>query len=94
MWTLNDKPSIVAFTMVGCIHCDRLKPTLNELKEITGDIWNVIEVDRLNIDHNKLPFKIQGFPTIVFYDDKGSFLGEYTGDRTVEDMVTQALLHM
>ncbi|EFA78573.1 hypothetical protein PPL_09225 [Heterostelium album PN500] len=80
--------TLVMFYSPGCGHCERMKPAYAEAsitvqKEHLGDFAAYDCNSEMSICEK---YKIKGFPTaIYFHNAKES--AQYTGDRTVDDMV-------
>lgn len=82
--------SFVEFFAPWCGHCKRLKPTWDQLADkfsAKTDV-TIARVDCTLADCKDLcaQEKVQGFPTLYIYKD-GKQLSEYTGSRSLEDLV-------
>lgn len=80
----GDKKTLVLFHAPWCGHCQRLKPTWEQLvKKHSGDSTVAIK----SVDCDKEPAKakendVQGFPTIILF--KGGQKKVFSGERTLE----------
>jgi thiol-disulfide isomerase/thioredoxin len=100
----NDKPynlnskkcAFVLFYADWCGHCQSFKPEYQKFarKAVFIDVF-LVNVDTnkqllSNIEQSNSPFKISGFPTIWMYKH-GNLVGEYSGNRTVKDLLQTAM---
>jgi thiol-disulfide isomerase/thioredoxin len=71
-----------------CGHCHRFFPTFNEIFDTVskGYICASIESKELN-ESLSSALNIKGFPTIVFFDSTGMIIGQYSGDRSKNDLL-------
>lgn len=79
---------LLFFTLEGCGHCEKMKPTWNLLKKNYGNngYIKLIEVKaKENQDLVQL-YKVEGFPTLLYVKDEKK-VSEYQGNRTYEDLV-------
>lgn len=79
---------LLFFTLDGCGHCEKMKPTWNLLVKNYGNngYIKLIQVKaRENQDLTKL-YNIQGYPTLLYVKDEKK-VSEYNGNRTYEDLV-------
>ena len=85
----SNKPyrEILFFTLDGCGHCEKMKPTWKLLKKNYGEnqYIKLIEVDAKNQKLVDL-YNVKGFPTILYIKDE-KIQTEYNGNRTYEDLV-------
>ncbi|KAI4457365.1 protein disulfide-isomerase c17h9.14c-related [Holotrichia oblita] len=88
--------SFVKFFAPWCGHCKRLAPTWEELgkKLLHDNSVNIVKVD-CTLEVNKELCKeqeVDGFPTIYLYKN-GLKISEYTGNRSLEDLVEFVMKH-
>lgn len=74
----NDNKRLLGFFMNGCAHCEKFKPTWDNLS-IPKDEYYMGKDDDMVKKYN-----ITGFPTVILTD--GKITKEYDGDRTKEDV--------
>jgi len=81
----SNKPELYLFKADWCGHCNRFKPTWNDLKSN----YNKIKYNEFDADENKdimKKFNIKGFPTIMLKHDNKMI--EYNGDRDINSILT------
>ncbi|KRT83659.1 Thioredoxin [Oryctes borbonicus] len=88
--------SFVKFFAPWCGHCKRLAPTWEELgkKFVNDNSVNIVKVD-CTLEINKELCKeqeVDGFPSVFLYKN-GQKVSEYTGNRSLEDLVEFVLKH-
>ncbi|KAG9014090.1 hypothetical protein FRB90_005597 [Tulasnella sp. 427] len=87
----DSKDVFVEFYAPWCGHCKRLAPTWEELGEHYADVKDKITIAKMDAIENDLPpnapFKIAGFPTLMFKPAGSSEFLQYDGDRTLEDLI-------
>ena len=79
---------LLFFTLEGCGHCERMKPTWDLLKTnygATGKI-KLIQVKAKENQDLVQKYKVQGYPTLLFVKDEKKVI-EYNGNREYEDLV-------
>lgn len=85
----SNKPykELLFFTLDGCGHCEKMKPTWELLKNNYGgnQYIKLLEIDAKNQKLVDL-YKVKGFPTLLYIKD-GKLQTEYNGNRTYEDLV-------
>ncbi|CAG9088229.1 unnamed protein product [Plutella xylostella] len=80
----------VKFYAPWCAHCRRLEPVWAHVAQsLYSSPIKVAKVDCTRFPSVGTHFKVRAYPTILFI--KGSYLHEYTGERTKDDMVSYAL---
>ena len=78
--------------MKGCIHCDNVKPILDQLeKESKHGTFHVVRIYSDEYPSIVNAFGIRGYPTLLLWvpllnDPKDFRLVEYDGPRTFESM--------
>jgi thiol-disulfide isomerase/thioredoxin len=79
---------LLFFSMPGCGHCDKFKPTWDLLMKNYGSIKNIKLIQVVSNEKPELVelFEIQGFPTILYAKDNKK-ISEYQGDRSYDDLV-------
>jgi len=87
-FSYNPHRELILFSMPGCGHCEKLKPTWDLLMKNYGDIK---DIELINVVSNENPelvelFGIQGFPSIIYTKDNKK-ITEYNGDRSYNDLV-------
>ncbi|KAJ3121280.1 protein disulfide-isomerase precursor [Nowakowskiella sp. JEL0407] len=73
-----------------CGHCQKLAPIWEELatklKSVTG-----IRIAKMDATENDLPadspFRVEGFPTLKLYKAETNEIVDYTGDRSLDDLI-------
>lgn len=88
--------SFVKFFAPWCGHCKRLAPTWEELgkKFVNDNSVTIVKVD-CTLEINKELCKeqeVDGFPSVFLYKN-GQKVSEYTGNRSLEDLVEFVLKH-
>jgi protein disulfide-isomerase A1 len=87
----DSKDVFVEFYAPWCGHCKRLAPTWEELGEHYSAVNDKITIAKMDATENDLPpsapFKIAGFPTLMFKPAGSSEFLQYDGDRTLEDLI-------
>lgn len=84
-----------------CGHCRKNKPIWQKLADdsevkssvVMACVSNDDDEDLVaRISSGKFPFKLEGFPTIIYYKNR-NFQGEYGGSRDFDSMKTYILKH-
>ncbi|CAO2656177.1 Nn.00g049800.m01.CDS01 [Neocucurbitaria sp. VM-36] len=87
----NDKDVLVEFYAPWCGHCKALAPKYEELGQLyaSDELSKLVTIAKVDATANDVPDEIQGFPTIkLFPAGKKDSPVDYSGSRTVEDLVT------
>ncbi|KAK5576493.1 hypothetical protein RB653_007637 [Dictyostelium firmibasis] len=79
---------LVMFFTTGCGHCTRMKPAFGEASQIAieKNIGSLGAVDCGLSNKVCEKFKIEGFPTILYFKDSKN-VDKYGGDRSVDSLV-------
>jgi len=77
-------PALVAFTMSGCGHCERLKPAFAEAAKHAKIALAMVERGSAGSLPEK--YQVRGFPTIILFQG-GEAIKVYQGDRSVDSLV-------
>lgn len=83
-------PGMLLIFANWCGHCQRFKPTFNELCNQLGNDFPCISIEDSNLDDNdlKTALDFKGYPTIKFFDQNGKIIGDYNkGDRSKQAML-------
>lgn len=81
----QQQPALVAFTMAGCGHCERMKPAFAEAASKAKIALALL--DKSNCSDALLrKYNVQGFPTILLFRS-GEVAQAYNGDRSVDSFV-------
>jgi thiol-disulfide isomerase/thioredoxin len=83
-------PGMLLIFANWCGHCQRFKPTFNELCKQLGDEFSCTSIEDSNLDDNdlKTALDFKGYPTIKFFDQNGKIIGDYNkGDRSKQAML-------
>jgi thiol-disulfide isomerase/thioredoxin len=86
----DGKPGMLLIHAKWCHHCVKFISTFNEIADTIGKDFCCasIESEQLN-DKLSNVLKIQGFPTIKFFDQKGKIIGEYNKERNKQTILTE-----
>ena len=82
------RPGMLLIYADWCPHCHHFIPIFNELCSKLGNDFPLMSVESNEISptlNKALGFS--GFPTIKFFDQRGNILSDYTGERTVPDIL-------
>jgi thiol-disulfide isomerase/thioredoxin len=85
----NGKPGLLLIYANWCGHCQRFKPTFNELCKNLGSDFPCTSIEDSDLDDDSLKsaLNFKGFPTIKFFDQSGKIIGDYKGDRSKQDLL-------
>jgi thiol-disulfide isomerase/thioredoxin len=79
-------PGMLLIFANWCGHCQRFKPTFNQLCRQLGNDFHCISIEDSELQQNEKLIKaldFKGYPTIKFFDQNGKIIGEYNdGDRS------------
>ena len=82
----SDKPVLVDFFATWCGPCQRLSPTLKQLKDYWGERITILKID---VDKNEQlvsHYQVGGVPTMMLFQN-GKQLWRQSGLISKEDMV-------
>lgn len=83
-----NKPGMILFHATWCGHCVRFMPVYKQIQSRLGDSFPSLEVESKELgDGDREAIGVRGFPTIKFFDQTGKIIGEYNGERTVNNML-------
>ena len=70
-----------------CGHCKKLTPIYKELAEKLADEQDIViaKMDATENEHSLMP--VQGFPTIRLFKPSTKTPVDYSGDRSLKDLV-------
>ena len=81
-------PSLLFFHADWCGHCQRFMPTFDKFtKNVNNSKVNIL---KFNADVDKSfvkGFNIEGFPSLLLHDPNTKKFINYTGDRSIGDLV-------
>jgi protein disulfide-isomerase-like protein len=86
-YNLNN-PTIMLFHADWCGHCQSFMPTFDKFSQnINKSKLNVVKFNA-DIDKKHISsFNVEGFPTVMLHDPKSKRFIDYTGDRSMGDLV-------
>ena len=86
-YNLNN-PTIMLFHADWCGHCQSFMPTFDKFSEnINKSKLNIVKFNA-DIDKKHISaFNVEGFPTVMLHDPKSKRFIDYTGNRTMGDLV-------
>jgi len=87
----NEKDVLVEFYAPWCGHCKALAPKYEELGQLykSEELSKLVTIAKVDATTNDVPDEIQGFPTIkLFAAGKKDSPIDYSGSRTIEDLIT------
>ncbi len=87
----NEKDVLVEFYAPWCGHCKALAPKYEELGQLykSDELSKLVTIAKVDATTNDVPDEIQGFPTIkLFAAGKKDSPVDYSGSRTIEDLIT------
>ena len=86
-YNLNN-PTLILFHAEWCGHCKTFMPIFDKFSEnINKSKLNIV---KFNADKDKKyisAFNVEGFPTIILHDPKLKRFIDYSGDRSMGDLV-------
>ena len=83
-------PGMLLIFANWCGHCQRFKPTFNQLCQQLGSDFPCTSIEDANLDDDDLKksLNFKGYPTIKFFDQSGKIISEYqSGDRSKESLL-------
>lgn len=90
----NGNPGLLLIHADWCGHCKNFIPTFQDInKKLNRKSISfpcvAIDSNELDTDGGKLSsaLKIQGFPTLLFFDQNGKIMGSYEGKRDVSSLL-------
>ena len=81
-------PTLILFHAEWCGHCLRFMPIFDKFTEKTNN--KKLNIMKFNADIDKAyikSFNVEGFPTLLLHDPKTKRFINYTGDRSMNDLV-------
>lgn len=81
----NKNPGMLLIWADWCGHCQRFKPTFNEMCKKLGDEFPCISIEDSELGKDKNLAKslnFRGYPTIKFFDQNGKIVADYTSERS------------
>ncbi|KAK9835347.1 hypothetical protein WJX81_004050 [Elliptochloris bilobata] len=90
----TSKSVLIEFYAPWCGHCQSLAPVYEQVGEAFAGNDKVL-IAKMDATANDIPssFKVQGFPTLFFYNGKTKEVVSYEGNRSLEDLVEFVSLH-
>ncbi|KAF2806494.1 disulfide isomerase [Mytilinidion resinicola] len=85
----SGKPALVEFFAPWCGHCKNLAPVYEELASAFAYASDKVVIGKVDADEHKSlgkQFKVQGFPTLKWFDGKSDTPSEYSGGRDLESL--------
>ena len=84
----NGRPTVFEFYADWCEACKEMAPDMIEVKEQTSNKVNVV---LLNVDNSRWfdlieKYDVNGIPKLIFFDDKGEFIGFSIGVRKYSEL--------
>lgn len=93
----DSKDVFVEFYATWCGHCKRLKPIWDSLGDHFAEVKDQLIIAKMESTENDLPasvpFRISGFPTLMFKPAGSREFLEYSGDRELESFVAYVEEH-
>jgi len=85
--TTTDKFVLLEAYAPWCGHCKKLTPIYKELAEKLADEQDIViaKMDATENEHSLMP--VQGFPTIRLFKPSTKTPVDYSGDRSLKDLV-------
>lgn len=83
-------PGLLLIYANWCGHCQRFKPTFNDLCRQLGKDFPCTSIEDADMDDDNLKsaLNFRGYPTIKFFDQSGKIIGDYnSGDRSKEALL-------
>jgi thiol-disulfide isomerase/thioredoxin len=80
-------PGLLLIHANWCGHCQRFKPTFNQLCQQLGDDFPCTSIEDTNLDDDNLKkaLDFKGYPSIKFFDQSGKIINEYQGGNRSKD---------
>lgn len=90
---MNGNPGFLLIHAEWCGHCKHFKPIyeqLNRKLNSTKIRFPCLAIENVELEHNPIlskALKFQGFPTLKAVDQYGKVLGDYNGDRSIDELL-------
>uniref|UniRef100_A0A6C0E0S2 Thioredoxin domain-containing protein n=1 Tax=viral metagenome TaxID=1070528 RepID=A0A6C0E0S2_9ZZZZ len=82
----NNKPGMLLIMANWCGHCQRFKPTYNEICKQIGKDFICTSIEHAQLEKSSRltqALNFSGYPTIKFFDKSGRIISEYkSNDRS------------
>jgi protein disulfide-isomerase-like protein len=81
-------PTLMLFYADWCGHCNNFMPTFDKFSNnVNKSKVNIIKFNADNEQRYVRSFNIEGFPTLLLHEPKSNKFINYSGDRSIGDLV-------